>query len=98
MFDKILSVIKMKKLLLCILSLMLCLNTSIIHAKESESLMIVAHPDDETIWGGSPAVRHGSCSRSSGCRHPAQRGHLNLPASRSRPVRTPASFRTRAAP
>lgn len=32
----------MKKLLLCILSLMLCLNTSVIHAKEPESLMIVA--------------------------------------------------------
>ena len=56
MFDKILSVIKMKKLLLCILSLMLCLNTSVIHAKESESLMIVAHPDDETIWGGSHLI------------------------------------------
>ena len=35
---------------------MLCLNTSIIHAKESESLMIVAHPDDETIWGGSHLI------------------------------------------
>lgn len=56
MFDKILSVIKMKKLLLCILSLMLCLNTSVIHAKEPESLMIVAHPDDETIWGGSHLI------------------------------------------
>lgn len=51
MFDKIFWVMKMKKLLLCILSLMLCLNTSVIHAKEPESLMIVAHPDDETIWG-----------------------------------------------
>lgn len=35
---------------------MLCLNTSIIHAKEPESLMIVAHPDDETIWGGSHLI------------------------------------------
>lgn len=56
MFDRILPVIRVKKLLLCILSLMLCLNTSIIHAKESESLMIVAHPDDETIWGGSHLI------------------------------------------
>ena len=47
---------KMKKLLLCILSLMLCLNTSVIHAQEHESLMIVAHPDDETIWGGSHLI------------------------------------------
>lgn len=46
----------MKKLLLCILSLMLCLNTSVIHAQEHESLMIVAHPDDETIWGGSHLI------------------------------------------
>ena len=52
MFDRIFLVMKMKKLLLCILSLMLCLNTSVIHAQEPESLMIVAHPDDETIWGG----------------------------------------------
>ena len=43
----------MKKLLLCILSLILCLNISIIHAEEPKSLMIVAHPDDEAIWGGS---------------------------------------------
>lgn len=50
MFDRIFLVMKMKKLLLCILSLMLCLNTSVIHAQEPESLMIVAHPDDETIW------------------------------------------------
>ena len=57
MFDRILPVIKMKKLLLCILSLMLCLNTSVIHAKEPESLMIVAHPDDETIWGGSHLLK-----------------------------------------
>ncbi len=56
MFDKIFWVMKMKKLLLCILSLMLCLNTSVIHAKEPESLMIVAHPDDETIWGGSHLI------------------------------------------
>ena len=35
---------------------MLCLNTSVIHAKEPESLMIVAHPDDETIWGGSHLI------------------------------------------
>ena len=35
---------------------MLCLNISIIHAKEPESLMIVAHPDDETIWGGSHLI------------------------------------------
>ena len=47
----------MKKLLLCILSLMLCLNTSVIHAQEPESLMIVAHPDDETIWGGSHLIK-----------------------------------------
>ena len=53
MFDRIFLVMKMKKLLLCILSLMLCLNTSVIHAQEPASLMIVAHPDDETIWGGS---------------------------------------------
>lgn len=56
MFDRILPVIRVKKLLLCILSLMLCLNTSVIHAKEPESLMIVAHPDDETIWGGSHLI------------------------------------------
>ena len=47
MFDRIFLVMKMKKLLLCILSLMLCLNTSVIHAQEPASLMIVAHPDDE---------------------------------------------------
>lgn len=35
---------------------MLCLNISIIHAEEPESLMIVAHPDDETIWGGSHLI------------------------------------------
>ena len=35
---------------------MLCLNTSVIHAQEHESLMIVAHPDDETIWGGSHLI------------------------------------------
>ena len=35
---------------------MLCLNTSVIHAQEPESLMIVAHPDDETIWGGSHLI------------------------------------------
>lgn len=35
---------------------MLCLNISIIHAKEPKSLMIVAHPDDETIWGGSHLI------------------------------------------
>ena len=56
MFDRIFLVMKMKKLLLCILSLMLCLNTSVIHAQEPESLMIVAHPDDETIWGGSHLI------------------------------------------
>lgn len=56
MFDKIFWVMKMKKLLLCILSLMLCLNTSVIHAQEPASLMIVAHPDDETIWGGSHLI------------------------------------------
>ena len=56
MFDRIFLVMKMKKLLLCILSLMLCLNTSVIHADEPESLMIVAHPDDETIWGGSHLI------------------------------------------
>ena len=53
MFVRIFLVISVKKLLLCFLSLILCLNTSVIHAKEPESLMIVAHPDDETIWGGS---------------------------------------------
>ena len=57
MFDRIFLVMKMKKLLLCILSLMLCLNTSVIHAQEPESLMIVAHPDDETIWGGSHLLK-----------------------------------------
>lgn len=56
MFDRIFLVMKMKKLLLCILSLMLCLNTSVIHAQEPASLMIVAHPDDETIWGGSHLI------------------------------------------
>lgn len=56
MFDRILPVISVKKLLLCILSLMLCLNTSVIHADKPESLMIVAHPDDETIWGGSHLI------------------------------------------
>ena len=35
---------------------MLCLNTSVIHAQEPASLMIVAHPDDETIWGGSHLI------------------------------------------
>lgn len=56
MFDRIFLVISVKKLLLCILSLILCLNTSVIHAQEPESLMIVAHPDDETIWGGSHLI------------------------------------------
>lgn len=59
MFVRIFLVISVKKLLLCILSLILCLNTSVIHAKEPESLMIVAHPDDETIWGGSH-LTHGN--------------------------------------
>ena len=56
MFDRIFLVMKMKRLLLCVLSLILCLNTSVIHAQEPESLMIVAHPDDETIWGGSHLI------------------------------------------
>lgn len=43
----------MKKLALCILTLLLFLNTSILHANQPQSLMIVAHPDDETIWGGA---------------------------------------------
>ena len=56
MFDRIFLVMKMKRLLLCVLSLILCLNTSVIHAQEPESLMIVAHPDDETIWGESHLI------------------------------------------
>ncbi len=53
MFVSILAVIKVRKLCICLLACLLCINTIHIYANEAPSLMIVAHPDDETIWGGS---------------------------------------------
>lgn len=49
----------MKKMLLCTLSLILCFTIFPLQANETQSLMIVAHPDDETIWGGSHLL-HGN--------------------------------------
>ena len=48
-------VMKMKKLLLAIFicALGINLNSCVVKAEDTENLMIVAHPDDETIWGGS---------------------------------------------
>ena len=48
----------MKKILCTILVAFLCLNLNscTIHAQENENLMIVAHPDDETIWGGAHLI------------------------------------------
>ena len=49
----------MKKILLCTLSLILCFTIFPLQANETRSLMIVAHPDDETIWGGDHLL-HGN--------------------------------------
>lgn len=51
----------MKKILLIFLITIctLSLNSCIVFAQNNESLMIVAHPDDETIWGGEHLI-HGN--------------------------------------
>lgn len=47
----------MKKLCICLLACLLYISTTNVYANENSSLMIVAHPDDETIWGGSHLLK-----------------------------------------
>lgn len=49
----------MKKILIliCTCFFVIPLNSGIVYASKNESLMIVAHPDDETIWAGEHLLR-----------------------------------------
>ncbi len=47
----------MKKICLCLLACCLWFSTNNIYAAENASLMIVAHPDDETIWGANHLLK-----------------------------------------
>ena len=52
-------VMNMKKILLaiCICVLSIPLSSYTYYAKTNDNLIIVAHPDDETIWAGEHLIR-----------------------------------------